>query len=351
LAPAKIYMTCGWKMGGTRLKVADEKDLEVWNKTVDLSETGTVFHKLDWLRAAEKHSRSKLYPLIGYEGQQVVGLFPVFFQRKASVKMAFSPPPKCAIPHMGPVFIYYSSRQSSIEKLHNSFVSKALCFLNDELRSDYILVRTQRNLLDVRSFLWGSFEAQPNYTYTVPIEKSTQSLFDGFSNETRVHIRRAEKQEQLEVRQGDITDFKALIRMTTDRYQEQGKTFGPSSEYLMKLYESFPDNIDVVALIHDGKIIGGLILLKYGDVVAHWLAGITPVKKVRGANELLHWWVIQKYKEQGYKHYELIGANTKHLCRFKAKFNPDVDVYFRLTKRNHKSRIAESIYYRFKGEA
>jgi lipid II:glycine glycyltransferase (peptidoglycan interpeptide bridge formation enzyme) len=138
--------------------------------------------------------------------------------------------------------------------------------------------------------------------------------------------------------------------MTTDRYQEQGKAFGPSCEYLMQVYKSFPENIDVINLIYDGQVVGGLILLKYRDVVAHWLAGITPSIRVRGANELLHWWVIQKYREKGYKYYELIGANTKHLCSFKSKFNPSVNVYFRLTQRNHKSRIAESIYNMLKGQ-
>ena len=337
-------------MSDTKVKVADEKELEVWDKIVDLSEMGTVFHKLDWLRAAAKHTKSKLYPLIGYEGREAVSVFPIFYKKRVSVKMAFSPPPKCTIPYMGPVFRYLSNRQSSIEKLHDNILNKALRFLTDDLCSDYISIKTQKNLLDIRAFLWGGLEAHPNYTYTVPIERSTKSLFEGLSNEMRVHIRRAEKEKRLEVREGDIADFKALIRMTTDRYQEQGKVFGPSSEYLMKVYESFRDNIDVVGLIHDGEIIGGLILLKYGDVVAHWLAGITPTKRLRGANELLHWWVIQKYKEKGYKHYELIGANTKHLCSFKSKFNPSINVYFKLTKRNHKSRIAESIYNRLKGE-
>jgi lipid II:glycine glycyltransferase (peptidoglycan interpeptide bridge formation enzyme) len=337
-------------MSEIRVKVADERELEVWDKIVDSSEMGTIFHKSVWLKAAEKHTKSKLYPLIGYEGREAVSVFPIFFKKRAFIKMAFSPPPKCAIPYMGPVFRHLSSRQTSIEKLHDNIVNKTLSFLTNELQPDYISIKTQRNLLDIRSFLWWALEAHPNYTYMVPIERNTKSLFEGLSNETRVHIRKAEKEKQLEVRQGDITYFKALIRMTTDRYQEQGKDFGPSSEYLMKIYESFPENIDVVGLIHDGQIVGGLILLKYRDVVAHWLAGITPLKRLRGANELLHWWVIKKYKEKGYKYYELIGANTKHLCKFKSKFNPSVNVYFRLTKRNHKSRIAESIYNRLKSE-
>jgi len=337
-------------MSDTEVKVADEKDLEVWDKIVDSSEMGTIFHKLDWLRATEKHTNTKLYPLIGYEGREVVSLFPIFYKKKALIKMSFSPPPKCAIPFMGPVFKYLSSRQTSVEKLHNSIINKTMCFLNNDLGSDYILIKTQNSLLDIRPFIWEALEARPNYTYMVPIEKSVESLLESLSNEMRIHIRKAEKNKQLEVREGDISDFKTLIRMTAGRYQEQGKSFGPSYKYLMTLYESFPDNIDVIGLILDDQIVGGLILLKYRDVVAHWLAGITPEKKVRGANELLHWWVIKKYKEKGYKYYELMGANTKHLCSFKAKFNPNVNIYFRLTKKNHKSRIAESLYNRFKSD-
>jgi hypothetical protein len=337
-------------MSDIRVKVADEKDLEVWDKIVDSSDTGTIFHKLDWLRAAEKHSKSKLYPLIGYEGREVVSLFPIFYKKRAFIKMSFSPPPKCTIPYMGPVFRYLSSRQTSVEKLHDNIINKTLSFLNNDLSSDYILIKTQTNLLDIRHFLWEALDAHPNYTYMVPIETSIESLFEGMSNEMRVHIRRAEKNKQLEIREGDISDFKALIRMTTDRYHQQGKSLGPSSEYLLKLYESFPDNIDVIGLILDGQIVGGLILLKYRNVVAHWLAGITPVKRVRGANELLHWWAIKKYRQEGYKYYELMGANTKHLCSFKAKFNPNVNLYFTLTQKNHKSRIAESVYNKLKGD-
>lgn len=338
-------------MGEVVLKVADEKDRQVWDGMVDATEMGTVFHKMEWLKAAEKHTKSKLYPLIGYEGSQVVSLFPIFYMKKAFVKMTFSPPPYCAIPCMGPIFRYPGRRQSSIENLHNKIVEKVLHFLIDELHSDYIQIKTQKHLLDIRPFLWASLDACPNYTYMVPLEPSKNCLYESFSNEMRVHIRKAEKEKRLQFRKGDEGDFKILVEMTMVRYREQGKTFGPSFDYLMKIYESFPDNVDVASMIYDDEIVGGLILIKYGEVVAHWLGGITPVKRVRGANELLHWWVIQEYKEQGYKHYELIGANTKHLCRFKSKFNPTVNLYFSLTRKNHRSRIAESLYDRLRAPA
>ena len=81
------------------------------------------------------------------------------------------------------------------------------------------------------------------------------------------------------------------------------------------------------------------------------LEGAYAFQKYRGT-KLCHMiatdiWMM--YKEKGYKYYELMGANTKHLCSFKAKFNPNVDVYFRLIKKNHKSRIAEFLYNKLKG--
>jgi len=338
-------------MSDINVKIADEKELQMWDEIVDSSTMGTIYHRLDWLRAAEEHTKSKLYPLICYEGQEVVGLFPIFYMKKAFVKMAFSPPPNCAIPYMGPIFRYLTDKQSRIEALHNTVVEKVREFLVRDLRSDYILIKTSTHILDVRAFVWESFQANPNYTYMISIEKDTKSIFEGLRKQIRTDIRRAEKEERLEIREGNINDLRTLNRMIMDRYQEQGKVFGISDGYLMNVYKSFPDNIDIINLMYDKEVITGLVLLKYKEVIAHWLGGITPKKNIIGANELLHWWVIENYKEKGYKCYELIGANTKHLCGFKSKFNPRVNIYFNITKRNLKSRIAESIYNTLKGEA
>ncbi len=116
-------------MSDINVKIADEKELQMWDEIVDSSEMGTIFHKLDWLRAAEAHTKSKFYPLIGYEGQEVASLFPIFYMQKAFVKMAFSPPPKCAIPYMGPIFRYLTGKQIKIETLHNTVVEKGRDFL------------------------------------------------------------------------------------------------------------------------------------------------------------------------------------------------------------------------------
>jgi len=336
-------------MSDINVKIADEKELEMWDEIVDSSTMGTIFHRLDWLRAAEEHTKSKLYPLIGYEGQEIVSLFPIFYKKRAFIKMAFSPPPKCAIPYMGPIFRYLNDKQTKIETMHNNIVEKVRDFLIRDLRSDYILIKTSTHMLDVRAFLWESFQAHPNYTYMIPIDGNTETFFEGLKRQTRADIRNAEK--QLKIKKGNIDDFGTLSEMIMDRYQQQGRIFGVSSAYLMRVYESFSDNIDIVDLVCNEEIIGGCVLLKYRDIVSQWLGGVVPKKKIRGANELLHWWVIENYKEKGYKYYELMGANTKHLCGFKSKFNPVVNIYFNITKKNLKGRIAESIYNRLKSEA
>ena len=333
-------------MADINVKIANEKELEMWDEIVDSSAMGTIFHKLDWLREAEKHTESKLYPLISYQGQEVVCLFPIFYMKKAFIKMAFSPPPNCAIPYMGPIFIYLTDKQTSVEMLHNTIVEKVKDFLVRDLRSDYILIKTSTHVLDVRAFLWESFQANPEYTYMIPIDGNTETFFEGLKRQTRVDIRKAEK--QLKITKGNIADFRTLSKMIMDRYQQQGKAFGASNGYLMRIYESFPDNIDIVDLVCNEEIIGGGVLIKYRDVVSQWLGSVVPKKNIRGANELLHWWVIKNYKEKGYKYYELMGANTKSLCLFKSKFNPQLEVYFNIYKKDIIGKLAEFAYLKFK---
>ena len=62
-------------------------DRELWNILLKNSEYATPFHTWEWLTIMEKYStasllgfkmKSKLYPLIGYNGEEPIGIFPVF---------------------------------------------------------------------------------------------------------------------------------------------------------------------------------------------------------------------------------------------------------------------------------
>jgi len=71
------------------LKIAKNEDSEAWNNIVENSPQGTIFHTWKWLKIVEKHTNSKLYPIIGYKGTEPVGVYPLFFVKKKGIRLVF----------------------------------------------------------------------------------------------------------------------------------------------------------------------------------------------------------------------------------------------------------------------
>ena len=81
-----------------QLKIAQEQDAQLWDRIVESSQQGTLFHSWKWLKIAEKHTQTQLYPLMGIKGETVIGILPIFLMKKFGISAAFSPPPSTAIP-------------------------------------------------------------------------------------------------------------------------------------------------------------------------------------------------------------------------------------------------------------
>ena len=64
------------------------------------------FSSLELAKITEKHTGSKLYPLMGVKNGVSVGVFPLFFQKKGPARMVFSPPPHAAIFYLGPAMAW-----------------------------------------------------------------------------------------------------------------------------------------------------------------------------------------------------------------------------------------------------
>ena len=93
-----------------------------WDDIVKNSPYGTIFHTLKWLKIVEKHTKNKLYPLIGFKGKEIIGIFPVFYQKRGPLRMIFSPPPKVAMPYLGQIYIGYNQwKQNKRESISIEF--------------------------------------------------------------------------------------------------------------------------------------------------------------------------------------------------------------------------------------
>jgi len=331
-------------MSEIEVKVANEEELKKWDEFVDSTQMGTIFHKINWLRAAESHTKSKFYPLIGYKGEELIAIFPIFYIRKHFLKMVFSPPPKCEIPYLGPIFINIEKmNQIKIESILNNFIESSLNFFINKLKPDYCNIASPPGMNDLRSFIWNNFRVYPRYDYVVIIEKPNM-LINDFPRTLRQNIRKMEK-EDIHVYIGSIDDVKKIHQLITKRYEEQNMKFPASIDYLLEIYRNFsPQNMKTFVLKYKGNIIGGVIKLIYKKIIFDWI-GNPKVDILRGApNDFLHFNIIKWAYNEGLEKYNLIGANTKRLLKFKKKYNPILELSFVSEKTNIKGLIGRTLY-------
>ena len=323
------------------VRVLEDKDL--WNELIRLSTHATIFHEWDWLKEAEKHSGWRLFPLVCYKGMEPVCLLPVFYKKIKSLNLVFSPPPKLAIPYLGMLILNNSELKNSIIESNYRRSIGALNEFFKELNSDFVRIFTPPNFIDMRPFKWDGYSTEPFYSYAINLDRSREDLWMSLEKKLRQNIKKAKKQG-FEIYEGGRRELKKVVELVNLRYSEQNRSSDVNLEYLLEVYGIFKDNVKVVVVDYEGEILTGIIDLAYRDRISSWIGN--PKVTVSGTypNDLLNWHVIENAQKRGYKKYEIIGANTERLSEFKARYNPDLWIYFLVAKKNLKGSIASALY-------
>jgi len=324
-------------------KIADRFELEMWDSLVEKSDMGTLFHKYHWLKSAEKESGLKLLPIIVYKEKEPKILLPIFEKKILNLKFFFSPPPKCFIPYLGIITLISSNKQNVIEKNYFKLIESLVAFIKN-LKPIYINIRNSPTLQDYRPLVWNGYKITPKYTYYIKLRTGSDSIFYSFKSQIRTDIKRAKKYNNLIIKEGNIDDFLKIIFYVKKRFENQKIIFNTSYKYFIEIFDKLRDNIHIKAIYKNDKFLTGLVLLNYKKIVRHWIGGIVPYENLIGLNELLHWETIEESIKKGYNYYDLMGANTKHLCSYKSKFNPKLILYFEVEKRNNLGSIIKYLY-------
>lgn len=323
-------------------------ELEDWNKLAEKSTNSTVFHTIEWLRIAEKHTNTRLYPLVALKGEEIICLFPIFYRKKGAVKLIFSPPPKTGIPYLGPLFLNYDGlKQDKKESLLNDLVFEFQNFLTDNLKANYILLTLPPGQLDCRSFKWNGYLSEPYYTYFIQIHEGIDKCWKQLKKNVRNDITRAEKMG-VEVREGGKEEVSFVYDAMEERFRAQDMSFPLGKEYFLDIFNQFyPENLRVFVVSYKGDFAGGLILVLYKNLASHWQGA--PKTDVKGVaiTDKLQWETIKWSIEHDLKRYELLGANTRRLCQFKSKYNPQLEVYFQLKKATFLGKVMEKVYLKW----
>jgi len=317
------------------LKVARKGDSELWNRIVQESPHGTLFHTWEWLGAVEKQTGSMLYPLLGIKGESPLALMPVFLKKIRFANLALSPPSRALQLYMGPIFAdYYGLKQGKRESYYSEFIREANMFFASDLKCNFVRIRTPPGLIDARPFLWTGYKVEPLYTYMINLRGGVDNVWENFNKQLRVDINKT-KNDGVEIKEGSMDDLEFLRTSVAERFVEQGvKTPTSYKAYLSDVYKRFhPHNFRIFVARYKGKNVGGLTLLCYKKRASLWM-GI-PKSTVKGIypNELATWEAIRWACGNGYEEFEIMDAgDDPRLRHFKSKFNPDIVPWFSAEK-------------------
>lgn len=332
------------------IKRAESAELEGldgdWNRVVTRSPMGTLFHQWDVLDVIETHSGASMHPLVGYKGNEVVGVYPVFEIQKGPVTTVFSPPPGWGLPHLGPVLANHEKlKQRRFEKQNLRFVEGCLEWITEQLNPKFFHTIVSSAYDDIRPFQWNEFEVKPKYTYHIDLSVGTETLLESFTRDARGSIRNTPDDSYTIERRG-LDGVGYVIERINSRYDGELQL---TTDYIEDLHAQLPPgSLQVYVAEVDGRPVSGRLTLHDDDKVTLWQGSPKPSADIDvPVNDLLNWRSMVDGIEAGKTTCNFVGANTEHLCRYKAKFNPETAHYFEIERGTRAMNVVSDLYRRF----
>ncbi len=325
----------------------EETDTDEWSQALPDSGFG-VFHTTPALDVLDDHTTATRKLLGAFKGQEPVGLVPVFVESKAGGRVVTSPPPGLTVPRLGPLVMPTSPKQRKRESVTREFVDLVLDAVDADSRRSLVRFVCPTTFTDPRPFQWADMAVEPSFTYILDLEQGdADSIKQGFSRDFRRSIHTGLESAVTVTVEGPETAGRIYDHVDA-RYAEQDQSFPPSREYVCDLVAALGDRSRVyVARDESGDYLGGIIALYSNDMVSFWQGGVRTANEEASVNDLLHWTIITDALE-GEPHevsgYDLVGANTPRLCRYKSKFSADLVPYHTVESSGAEMSVAKRAY-------
>jgi hypothetical protein len=331
---------------GISIGRADAFDHHDWNDLVERSPQTNVFHYRESLEVQADHAGAELHALVGYKGQEPVGVFPVFEKRKGGMPMAFSPAPSLWVSYLGPALLNHRKlKRRKRERRSKRFVQGCLDWLDREVGPKYVQVRPDPQFRDVRPFEWREFDVSVRHTYSVDLTPGEEDVLMSFSSDARNNIR---TEGDYRVYEGGPKEIEAVISQVQARHEAQDESYGVTPEFVTDLYERLPEGaVRPYACEIDDEIAGGMIALEFDDTIYRWQGGAKHDRDLP-INDLVDWAIMTDAMDRGVERYDLVGANEERLCGYKAKFGPELRSHYSMEKGNAVTNALSSVYQRFR---
>lgn len=318
-----------------------DNERDDWNRCIDQSPHATPFHRFEALEILESYSDTELHPLLGYNGAEPIGVFPVFETQSGASTVIRSPPHLLESLPLGPALAGLGGMSTrKADRYRASFVSNCLDHVEERIAPDLVHVRTPVGYDDARPFRWSGLEVEPFFTYVVDLTPGPEEIMAGFSRDARSNIRGADE-SRYAIEAGDVADVEFIFEQLRERHAEQDKEYRIVPGFMPALFETLDDVRAYVCTV-DGERASGLITLESDDVIYRWQGGARTDVDLP-TSDLLDWHVMRDAAERGVAGYDLVGANDRRLCAYKSKFGPELRTYYNVRQRGGLNAVATDL--------
>jgi len=143
----------------------------------------------------------------------------------------------------------------------------------------------------------------PTKTILIDIQPPVSKIFDSFSSAKRRAVRKAQKNNVTVIESHHIHDL-------MDIKNKSAGMFGGITTYgIDKLWKLlYPKHVTILLAKHNGKTVGGILLLFWEHIVYYWIAGATKEGKKIFAPTLLVWEGIKMGKKHKCSAFDFVGV-------------------------------------------
>jgi hypothetical protein len=317
-------------------------DKKRWDQFVETSPQGLLFHKWDFLKTVERHSKYRFLPYCVYSGEELRCIFPFFVGRERGLTVMCSPPPNTQIWYLGFAFdpSVQARRASAREKILDQ-VTDELCREIDTIGANFVHFTTVPNFIDVRFFTWKNFTARVLLTYAIDLEKPLDEIWASFSKGCRWEIRRVgARSPEIQL----THDVSPMLDIWRERFSELGIEVPLLSDsYLKELVATFPQDVTVYSVSIDGELaVANVYCAMQKERYTGWIGGVSARKDL-SMNDYLIWEIVKRAKSEGFKKLDL-GASDLRVSRFKSKFDPVLEPWCVVERRDKLRKISDFAY-------
>lgn len=311
------------------IRYLEPGEYEKWDQFVDQSDCGTIFQQSLWLKPMADIQHLHFSIVACFKGGEMTGGMAFTWKKKFGFLPIIQIPVKT--PFFGPVFMsaktMYRSRSES--QLHSVTAALNKFILS---RFQLLSVSFPPAMTDIRPYSWNGFDTGIRYTYVSELHRDVQ-LREKFDPEVRRRIKKArELDHELIIDNSDNYMMQAWELEQQSFRRQHFRHSGFTKQAFLSFLKTLSDKgaIQVFTMILEGAPIASVVSVqeKTRGIAYNWQAGANKEHLTTGLNQLLHQQVIEYYSTEGYAHYDLMGADTGTIAKYKSTFNfPLVPMY------------------------